>query len=50
MERNQILWEKIIPTIYNNNTKFKILVDILFMYDRLNFKTILLGCIFYFKI
>ena len=49
-KEKQILWEKIIPTIYNNNTKFKILVDILFMYDRLNFKTILLGCIFYFKI
>ena len=49
-KENQILWEKIIPTIYNNNTKFKILVDILFMYYRLNFKNILLGCIFYFKI
>ena len=49
-KENQILWEKIIPKIYDNNTKFKILVDMLFMYDRLNFKTIFLGCIFYLKI
>ena len=49
-KENQILWEKIIPKIYDNNTKFKILVDMLFMYDRLNFKTNFLGCILYLKI
>ena len=49
-KENQNLWEKVIPKIYNNNAKFKYFVDLLFMFDRLNFKTILLGCIFYLKI
>ena len=42
-KENQNLWENIIPKIYVNNAKFKYLVDLLFMFDRLNFKRILLG-------
>ena len=49
-KENQNLWENIIPKIYVNNAKFKYLVDLLFMFYRLNFKSILLGCIFYLKI
>ena len=49
-KENQNLWENIIPKIYVNNAKFKYLVDLLFMFDRLNFKRILLGCLFYLKI
>ena len=44
---NNRLWEKIIPELYNKNKTFKNLIDFLFMFDRFNFKIILLGCILY---
>jgi len=43
-EENRDLWEKIIPMIYYRNNKFKNFVDFIFMFDRANFKDILLGC------
>ena len=39
------LWEKIIPDFYQNNEKFKKIVDFLFMFNRINFKILLMGCI-----
>jgi glutathione gamma-glutamylcysteinyltransferase len=47
LEENKELWKNIIPKIYLNNNKFKNIVDFLFMFNRLNFKIILLGCILY---
>ena len=44
---NNRLWEKIIPELYNKNKTFKNFIDFLFMFDRFNFKIILLGCILY---
>ena len=41
------LWERIIPELYIEITKFKNFVDFLFMFDRVNFKNILLGCILF---
>ena len=41
------LWEKIIPDLYKTNDKFKNLIDFLFMFNRINIKTILLGCILF---
>ena len=41
------LWEKIIPDFYLNNAKFKKIVDFLFMYNRINVKIILIGCILF---
>ena len=41
------LWEKIIPDFYLNNAKFKKIVDFLFMYNRINIKIILIGCILF---
>ena len=41
------LWEKIIPDLYQNNEKFKKIVDFLFMYNRINIKIILIGCILF---
>ena len=41
------LWEKIIPDFYLNNEKFKKIVDFLFMYNRINIKIILIGCILF---
>ena len=49
-EDNRDLWEKIIPMIYYKNDKFKNFVDFIFMFDRLNFKVILLGCILFLSI
>ena len=46
-EENRDLWEKIIPMIYYKNYNFKNFVDFIFMFDRLNFKVILLGCILF---
>ena len=46
-EENEYLWENIIPKIYINNNKFKNIVDFLFMFNRKNFKIILLGFILY---
>ena len=43
------LWEKIIPDLYRKNEKFKNFLDFLFMFSRTNFKSILLGCILFFK-
>ena len=43
------LWEKIIPDLYRKNEKFKNFVDFLFMFSRINFKSILLGLILFFK-
>ena len=41
------LWEKIIPDYYKSNEKFKNFVDFLFMFNRENFQSILLGCLLY---
>ena len=41
------LWEKIIPDFYQNNEKFKKIVDFLFMFNRINFKILLMGCILF---
>jgi len=41
------LWEKIIPDFYLNNANFKKIVDFLFMYNRVNIKIILIGCILF---
>jgi len=41
------LWEKIIPDFYLNNANFKKIVDFLFMYNRINIKIILIGCILF---
>ena len=41
------LWEKIIPNFYLNNANFKKIVDFLFMYNRINIKIILIGCILF---
>ena len=41
------LWEKIIPDFYLNNAKFKNIVDFLFMYNRINIKILLIGCILF---
>ena len=41
------LWEKIIPDFYLNNAKFKKIVDFLFMYNRINIKILLIGCILF---
>ena len=41
------LWVKIIPDLYKTNDKFKNLIDFLFMFNRINIKTILLGCILF---
>ena len=49
-EENRDLWEKIIPMIYYKNNQFKNFVDFIFMFDRVNFKTILLGCIIFLNI
>ena len=49
-EENRDLWEKIIPMIYYKNDKFKNFVDFIFMFDRFNFKVILLGCILFLYI
>ena len=46
---NKYIWEKIIPDIYKMNEKFKSFIDFLFMFDRLNIKKILLGCILFFN-
>ena len=46
-EVNKNLWEKIIPSFYNKNFKFKNFVDFLFMFDRYNFKINILGCILF---
>ena len=43
------LWEKIIPDLYRKNEKFKNFLDFIFMFSRTNFKSILLGCILFFK-
>ena len=43
------LWERIIPDLYKRNEKFKNFVDFLFMFSRINFKSILLGFILFFK-
>jgi polo-like kinase 1 len=49
-EENRDLWEKVIPMIYYKNDKFKNFVDFIFMFDRFNFKVILLGCILFLYI
>lgn len=46
---NDRLWENIIVDTYNKNNAFKHFVDFLFMFDRFNFKNILLECLLYFK-
>ena len=48
IDDNKLL-EELIPRMYYKENKFKNLVDFLFMFDRLNFKSILLGCILYFN-
>lgn len=45
--KNKDFWEKIVPEKYNKDSIFKNFVDFLFMFDRLNFQSNLLGCIFY---
>ena len=47
---NKDFWEKIIPLLYNKDNGFKNFVDFIFMFDRLHFKIILLGCILYLNI
>ena len=48
-EENKDLWEKIIPSLYNENIKFKQFIDFLYMFDRLKFKCIILGCFLFLK-
>ena len=43
------LWEKIIPDFYKKNEKFRNFVDFLFMFNRINFKILLIGSILFFK-
>ena len=42
------LWQSIIPNMYKTNEKLKNLIDFLFMFDRVNIKTLLLGCFLFF--
>ena len=48
-EEGTDLWEKIIPNLYKSNEKLKNFIDFLFMFDRLNIKTLILGSFLYFN-